>query len=194
MEQSRTKVTLRTRRAIKSAVIRLLSNHDLQSISVSQIAREAEINRGTFYSHFSTVRDVFDEIINEYVDPFFMAVGSMDVRLIFKNPDIIIAQITEIINSNLETYQDLLRMVGIESFLVSFGKRFFEVMISSSGRKNVPSPEVTFALQFILGGAIATYYTVLSSNSGKDSSKALGSFLGQVVKKMGEIYDFDKYF
>lgn len=190
MNQSRTKVTLRTRRAIKAAVIRLLSNQELQTISVSQIAREAEINRGTFYSHFSTVRDVFDEIINDYVDPFFVAVGSMDLRVMFKNPEALIAQITEIINANSNTYRDLLRMVGIESFLVSFGKRFFELMLSKSNEKKASSPETAFAIQFILGGAITTYYSILSSGAERISTNEAGIFLGQVVKKIGEVYDF----
>lgn len=51
---------IKTRKAIEDALSRLLLNTEYSKITVSAIAREANINRKTFYLHFSSVDDIFD--------------------------------------------------------------------------------------------------------------------------------------
>jgi AcrR family transcriptional regulator len=53
----------RTKQTIRKAVIKLLAKKkDLKAISISDIAKEADINRGTFYHHYRNVSDVINEI------------------------------------------------------------------------------------------------------------------------------------
>ena len=52
---------VRTRRAIVEAFDCLLAKYPLDKITISAIAREANIDRKTFYLHYQTVQDVFVE-------------------------------------------------------------------------------------------------------------------------------------
>jgi len=60
-EDRRTKYT---RKAIRDALMELLNTKPYSKISVTEICRLAEINRGTFYIHYYDVDDVLDDILN----------------------------------------------------------------------------------------------------------------------------------
>lgn len=53
----RTKYTLKM---IRIAMFELLERKSIDSITVTDICREADINRGTFYKYYRDVRDLFD--------------------------------------------------------------------------------------------------------------------------------------
>ncbi|MET1249017.1 TetR/AcrR family transcriptional regulator [Sporolactobacillus sp. STCC-11] len=57
-----------TIQVIKDAFLRLLSTTELSKITVTQICREADVNRGTFYLHFDDPIDLFHKIETELVD------------------------------------------------------------------------------------------------------------------------------
>jgi len=52
---------IQTKRSLHGALLALLKNKPLESISVSELCREAGINRGTFYLHYKDVGALFDE-------------------------------------------------------------------------------------------------------------------------------------
>lgn len=54
-----------TKTDLKGALTRLLEKKDFEAISVSDIAREAGVNRGTFYLHYVDKFDMMDQLIDE---------------------------------------------------------------------------------------------------------------------------------
>ncbi|MDQ0116214.1 TetR/AcrR family transcriptional regulator [Paenibacillus harenae] len=52
---------IKTKKALHQALLVLLKTKPLESISVSTLCREAEVNRGTFYLHYNDVGALFDE-------------------------------------------------------------------------------------------------------------------------------------
>ena len=54
-----------TKADLKEALTRLLEKKDFEAISVSDIAREAGVNRGTFYLHYVDKFDMMDQLIDE---------------------------------------------------------------------------------------------------------------------------------
>lgn len=48
---------------IQNALCSLLSTKPLADISVSELARSANVSRATFYSHYGNVGDVFDQLV-----------------------------------------------------------------------------------------------------------------------------------
>ncbi len=59
-EDRRTKYT---RNAIRDAMMELLNTKPFSKISVTEICRLADINRGTFYIHYYDVDDVLDDVL-----------------------------------------------------------------------------------------------------------------------------------
>ena len=54
-----------TRKVIRDAMMELLNTKPYSKISVAEICRLAEINRGTFYIHYYDVDDVLDDILEQ---------------------------------------------------------------------------------------------------------------------------------
>ena len=58
----------RTKKLLRQALTRLMLQKDFQSITVTDVVREADINRGTFYAHYRDVYDLRDKIAERYAD------------------------------------------------------------------------------------------------------------------------------
>ncbi|WP_435367782.1 TetR/AcrR family transcriptional regulator [Metabacillus litoralis] len=57
----------KTKESIHFALTRLLKIKPLTHIKVTELCREAKINRGTFYFHYQEVGDVFKEFFEEMI-------------------------------------------------------------------------------------------------------------------------------
>ena len=58
---------LKTQKAIKNALVELMSEKDISQITVKELAQRADINRKTFYTHYTSIYDVSGEIENEMI-------------------------------------------------------------------------------------------------------------------------------
>ena len=59
---------VRTKKAIDAALDKLLSEKNLSKITVSAIAREADIDRKTFYLHYSSIDELFAHRSEETIE------------------------------------------------------------------------------------------------------------------------------
>ena len=54
-----------TRQAIKETFLELLKQKNFTKITVTEICKISEINRGTFYLHYYDIHDVLEDILND---------------------------------------------------------------------------------------------------------------------------------
>ena len=54
-----------TRQTIKDTFLELLKQKSFTKITVTEICKNAEINRGTFYLHYYDIHDVLSDIFND---------------------------------------------------------------------------------------------------------------------------------
>lgn len=57
-----------TKRLLKEALLRLLEKKSLERISITELCKEAGINRATFYRHYELPRDLLIEIQAEFLE------------------------------------------------------------------------------------------------------------------------------
>ena len=67
-EQKTDRRIRRTRRELENALIRLLTEKNIQSISVKELCEEADVTRSTFYQHYSNPYDMLTEIQDRIMD------------------------------------------------------------------------------------------------------------------------------
>ena len=56
-----------SKRLLRESMLRLLENRSPEKITITELCEEAGINRGTFYRHYSTPRDVLEDICQELI-------------------------------------------------------------------------------------------------------------------------------
>lgn len=74
------KRVVRTKKAIKAALFRIMKEKDISSISISELTREANVNRRTFYTHYHSITDILDEIEGDLVEALGRLVEGIDLR------------------------------------------------------------------------------------------------------------------
>lgn len=62
MEKKENQRVLLTKRLLKEGLLKMLLYKDLEKINVSELCREAGINRATFYKYYSIPRDVLRDV------------------------------------------------------------------------------------------------------------------------------------
>lgn len=61
-----------SRHALQQAMLKLLDKQELSEITITQLCREAAVNRSTFYAHYENLWDVMNELEDE-MDSEFLA-------------------------------------------------------------------------------------------------------------------------
>lgn len=62
-----------TKKALKEALVELLQERELSTVTVTELCKAADVNRSTFYSHYETLTNVLDDIEHDFLShiPFY---------------------------------------------------------------------------------------------------------------------------
>lgn len=63
--------TIYTQNVIKEALLKLLDNQSLKKITVREICLKADVNRATFYRHFTDIYNLYEEICKEIISKVY---------------------------------------------------------------------------------------------------------------------------
>ncbi len=107
----------KTRKAIKTSLIKLMSEKDIANITITEIAGDADINRKTFYAHYRDLYDILDEIENDLIEKLFHILDNADIVKIMYNPYPLFKELTSEINKDFDFYKFLLQSKDYNSLL-----------------------------------------------------------------------------
>ena len=100
---------LKTKRAIYNAFVELLSEKEINHITITDISKKADINRKTFYNYYSNTYEVMEEIENLTVDTFIKKLDTIEFTNMTDFLTEIFSHFTEIINSDLDFFSHLFK-------------------------------------------------------------------------------------
>ena len=63
---------IRSKESLISALVSLLKNRSIEELTISELCEKADVNRNTFYSHYSDINDLFDELKGKYMENFII--------------------------------------------------------------------------------------------------------------------------
>ena len=117
MEKSEDRRVIKTKKAIRNAFARLLSEKELGDITVSDIAEYADINRKTFYNYYAGVHEVVYEIEDEIARSFGGALGALELASVDNAAYFVFERLTSVINTDIDFYGQMFSMRGNVSML-----------------------------------------------------------------------------
>ncbi len=101
--------SIRSKALIKDALLSLMIEKPFEKISISDIVRRADVNRGTFYAHYSNTSDVLKSISTSVVDEIALLIAPYDPSRVLDAPENFLAQITFFLMKNPDYYAKLLQ-------------------------------------------------------------------------------------
>ena len=149
---------IRTKKAIKSAFARLLTEKDINDITISDIAAVADINRKTFYNYYSGVHEVIDEIENDIISHVDEALTDIDFKSSLESPYRIFEKLTAIINTDMDFFGYLLSMnsnVSLSSKIVELLTMKVRALLKRS--IEIEDDRLDLMLVFMISGMVAVY-------------------------------------
>lgn len=95
----------RTRKCIKDAFIELRKTKSIEKITVKELAALASINKATFYSHYTDIYDLSEQLEEETIFSILKNIPHIDSLV--TNPAVAIEELTEALTSQ-KAFTDIL--------------------------------------------------------------------------------------
>ena len=149
---------IKTKRAIKNALMHLLNDRDINDITISDIAAQADINRKTFYNYYSGVHEVINEMEDDIISHVDEALTDIDFIDNLENPYLIFEKLTSVISTDMDTFGYLLGMntnVGLLSKMVDLLKAKVKSVILPV--VELDELRLNLMLEFMITGMVAVY-------------------------------------
>ena len=155
---------LKTKKAIYEALVELM-----QKKTVTELAAQADINRKTFYTYYSTVNDVLDEGINELITSLKDLLCAMSEDYNMFSPQTLFAFLNTIM-SDADIARDLFASDNGSLLFNRLQKALQETLLKELVDKdikmNVPAEQYPLISNFVAGGMISAYYEWITNPDG----------------------------
>ena len=149
---------VKTKRAIKEAFAKLLTQKDINDVTISDIAAEAGINRKTFYNYYGGIYEVVGEIEDDIVRLIDKEVTGIGFQNSLQSPYLVFEKLTKVINTDTDFFGYLLGMnanVSLESKIADLLKSKFKLFVLQD--VEISELRLNLMAEFIISGMVAVY-------------------------------------
>ena len=166
MEEKRKKAeyrsSIRSKTLIRSALVSLMQEKPFEKITITDIVRKADINRGTFYAHFKDSREVLERIRADALHEMEEAFYSFPADTVICNPRPLLDKITMFLSEESSYYKMLLSTTGIQEFLNEIKQIAMKYFLEGDFAKNHEDKDLLILrLDFIISAAAGIYYDIV---------------------------------
>ena len=173
----------KSRQAIKEAFKEMVLTQEMSHIVIKDLAEKADVNRKTFYLHYTDVYNVLEDVEDELLEDIKKIFGKFDMDKIKTDPYPLLIAISEgVTGSENETFNKLLFSSTISGNFLGKIKDMLKKELFNSYRFNSSTaPNVAFILSFIVSGVVDCYRDwYLSDRS--ESLEELARELSELIK------------
>ncbi|MBP5343099.1 TetR/AcrR family transcriptional regulator [bacterium] len=149
---------LKTKKAIINAFAELISQKDINDITIKEISDTADISRKTFYYYYDGIWDLVEEIQSDFANNFTEILESIEFKLNKETVSKIVETFKSAIESNYKLYKSVFyackNPVLSDKIMNYLKERFKEYYYK---RIIVSEEDCEFSLNFILSGAFRVF-------------------------------------
>jgi len=135
-----------------------MGQKDIADISVTELAQEADVNRKTFYSHYSSVYDVLDEIEDDLASRMTRIIQETDFTRRDWNLSPVFKHFTELINEDAALFRYLFDENN-QSHLFQKVRIVLKqkIMDDTASRSQLSAENLNYVSEFIASGTLSAY-------------------------------------
>ena len=150
----------KTRKLLKNALVERLQTAELTNISVKELCSDADINRSTFYLHYSNVFDLRNSIENEIIDTMTEILAGFKAEVILTDPLPLLLEVTSYMESENQIIRKLFKTR--EAFaLMEKIKDCFTGYFLENCRDIIPRGHIAdldLYISFVVSGSVSLFY------------------------------------
>lgn len=151
------KRVIKTKREIRSALLKILEEKPLSQITVKEIADAACINRKTFYSHYASPDDILSELEDEIVGSIAYFLEDVLIDEYSLGPQYFLQFINTVYASNPQFFENLVSMRNYTFIAEKLKKVLKDQILHSIVVPEGRESDASAALEYFIGGAAAVY-------------------------------------
>lgn len=197
-EKKRTKAeyrsSLRSKKLIREALVRLMKEKPFEKITITDIVKEADINRGTFYAHFKDSGDVLESIREHIISELKSAFEGMTPDIALANPRPLLESVTEFIARDREYYRMMISIDRIRPLLLDCKYQAIDYLMTSTlaeriGQDDARKSRMVAFIDFIISASFDIYYDILSDKipmTLEEAPEMLTRAIGMIVRPLSE--------
>lgn len=180
------KRVIRTKRAIKTALFELMKSKDISSITISELTACANVNRRTFYTHYKSIDDIFEEIENELVVALMKILARIDRIDYQKGLYQLFLDFHNLISVDFDYYFSVIRIDVRGVLLTRLKAALMQAYEKRSISTECPDDALSrMAFAFIAGGFMNSYVEWYASGCKQpieEIAEYVSSFSASIIK------------
>lgn len=146
----------KSKQAIKHSLLLLLNEKPISSITISELTSAANVNRKTFYNHYTNISDVLAELENDLLDRLFSFIDQNRQWQEAANPTGFFGRIFDAIKCNTADFRLLIQSGTHLNLVAGFRGRicgFFEDFLSRCEESD--RAVMTYLLDYVCSGVVS---------------------------------------
>lgn len=143
---------VKTRKAIFDAFLDLLSEKDINSISVVELCSRAGINKSTFYLHYSSIDECYKRLIDSYCEHLFGIMESIDYTAVATSPEQTVDNILAELEGHMEFVIKFRNSVIFDNAVRSLKQKFVATICEANGLTMDNNYHQVCKVTYLVGG------------------------------------------
>ncbi len=156
-----------TKMVLKESLLQLMLEKPVSQITAAELCRRAELNRNTFYNHYSDAQDLLSQIEQELYDEILISVAQ---PLQFESAIGLVGDICASIMKNASVYKVLISENGDKNFLmrILFIAHDKSTQVWRQVAPNLKQDDMTKLYTFFAHGALAVIREWIANDCKED--------------------------
>lgn len=184
MAKAEYRSSIRSKNLIKKAVAKLIHEKEISKITVSDVIREADVSRGTFYAHYPDIQSVMEQIETEEVKKLVTLVNrTKGLDSDIKDTKQFLTIICNYIYEDFDYYRMLMQSCFLNNYLSRIIDIYFEetfARLMSMDESNDETKVMTY-LTYVTAGAKELFIAWLDGRI-VSSPDALASNIAKLIE------------
>ena len=159
MPKAEYRSALRSRKLINNALAELIKEKPLDKITVTDVVKRADLNRGTFYAHYNDIQDVVNRQVDEACSAIQEALRARGTDYPGQpDPEGVLRQLQAFLESDLTFYRSMMNSSVAGAALERIRGVFITYMTEHEKDFGVHDhSRYLFGIMFASGGVVAMY-------------------------------------
>lgn len=143
---------IKTKKAIWDAFMKLISTKDYNDITVTLLAKEANISRKTFYTYYSSIGDLADYYIQYASEQILTTIRKQNFQEIFHHPEQMLDAILTLLAQRNQLIQNILFFDEYNVFLHKVERKIINglIPIIQEAYPNINTDNAKLASSFLV--------------------------------------------